>query len=150
VAKYGFKISKIKATMIRQLELCWAALNPLGTIDTTKKTKKPAGTSGTKVKRVRKSKTPDLAESEEVSSDEVPLADLEIETTATKGKKKKAVKPPPMTLEQLYTAFRKMMVDDTSIYMKILRYEVSHKSMDSNDSFQLIVPNSSHYILTIL
>jgi hypothetical protein len=119
VAKYGFRKSKIKATMICQLEQCWVALNPPKA--PAKPRKAPAKANKTTATTVKARAT---SPADSATSEEVPLADQD-GAKKTKKKKEKVVKPPPMTVEQLYQVFQSMLIGDNEVYSRLLRYEVS-------------------------
>lgn len=101
VAKYGFRSSKIRGTMERQLEECWVLTHPVA------KATRPMAVKAKKKK----------VDVSDASSDETPLA------MVTK-KKGKAVKPPIMTDQELYAEFRKILIQP-ELYIRVLRYEVS-------------------------
>jgi len=121
VSRYGFRKSKIKTTMIRQLQQCWLALNP---VKPGVKPKSKAATAKPKIKApVAKTKGKSRADS--VSSEDIPLAEQETDAKKKKTKKKeKIAKPPPMTAEELNDIFHNMIVDDNDVYSRLLRYEV--------------------------
>jgi hypothetical protein len=109
--------------MIRQLQQCWVALNPPEA--PAKPRKAPAKAKKTTATTVKRKTTKARATSpaDSATSEEVPLADQD---GAKKTKKKeKVVKPPPMTVEQLYQVFQSMLIGDNEVYSRLLRYEVS-------------------------
>lgn len=110
--------------MIRQLEQCWVALNPPKA--PAKPRKAPAKAKKTAATPVKRTPTKARATSpaDSVTSEEVPLANQD-EAKVTKKKKEKVVKPPPMTVEQLYQVFQSMLTGDNEVYSRLLRYEVS-------------------------
>jgi hypothetical protein len=100
--------------MIKQLQKCWAAMNP----------EKPAAKGKGKAKpTTRKKKATPQSE----SSEEEPLASQaavkEKKKRATKAAVKKADKPVALTVEQLNLEFEKMFLEPDN-YIKVLRYEV--------------------------
>lgn len=110
--------------MIRQLEQCWVALNPLKAPAKPRKTPaKAKKTTATTVKR-KTVKARATSPADSATSEEVPLA-YQDGAKKTKKKKEKVVKPPPMTVEQLYQVFQSMLIGDNEVYSRLLRYEVS-------------------------
>lgn len=101
--------------MIKQLQKCWAAMNP----------EKPAAKGKGKAKTTATRKKKAAPQSE--SSEEEPLASQpagkEKKKRVTKTAVKKADKPIPLTVEQLNTEFEKMFLEPDN-YIKVLRYEV--------------------------
>jgi hypothetical protein len=110
--------------MIRQLEQCWVALNPpKAPAKPRKAPAKAKKTTATTVKR-KTVKARATSPADSATSEEVPLADQD-GAKKTKKKKEKVVKPPPMTVEQLYQVFQSMLIGDNELYSRLLRYEVS-------------------------
>jgi hypothetical protein len=123
--------------MIRQLEQCWVALNPpKAPAKPRKAPAKAKKTAATPVKR-KPTKARATSPADSVTSEEVPLANQD-EAKVTKKKKEKVVKPPPMTVEQLYQVFQSMLTGDNEVYSRLLRYEVSSHRGATCGELQLI------------
>lgn len=119
VGKFGFRPSKIKKTMVKQMQDCWTQLNPIP-IKKLRKVKAKAV-----IAPPRPVQPEDGSHSEGWSSEDVPLAG----TTGKVKRAKKAAKEVkekvvPMTDEELYAEFRTLLVEP-ELYIRILRYEVS-------------------------
>lgn len=109
--------------MIRQLEQCWVALNPPRAPVQPRKAPAKAKKTPAAIAKRKTAQPRDVSPSESASSEEIALADQDA-GTKTKKKKEKAVKPPPLTIEQLYQIFQSMLIDDNDVYSRLLRYEV--------------------------
>ena len=124
--------------MIRQLEQCWIALNPSkAPVKASKAVAKAKKTPVTAARRkTTKARTASPAPS--ASSEEIPLAEQDV-APKTRKKKEKVIKPPPMTVEELYQVFQGMLVDDNDIYSRLLRYEVSQELKARRRYFPLTI-----------
>jgi hypothetical protein len=126
VKQYGFKTSKIRATLIHQMEACWSAMHPAeqGTVG-------QAGTNPSDGFQSGDESEAQMAASSD-SSLEVPLSASKKATKkrATTKKKKTSVvdeteQNDGKEAQKPDEIFRQVLTSD-DIYLRLLRYEVSH------------------------